>query len=134
MILCDTGPIVAAALVGDDHHHTCVDLFTGLHLANRSLLVPATVAAEVGYMLNRDAGAEVEALFLDALAAGDFVPVDILNTDYRRRPSWCVGTETCPLAQPMPAWSPCLSDLASTRLRHWIAGTSALFALVTFQR
>jgi len=77
VILCDTGPIVAAALVGDDHHHPCVELFTGLHLANRSLLVPATVAAEVGYLLNRDAGAEVEALFLDALAAGDFVPVDV---------------------------------------------------------
>lgn len=38
----------------------------------------------MGYLLNRDAGAEVEALFLDALAAGDFVPVDVLDTDYRR--------------------------------------------------
>lgn len=84
MILCDTGPIVAAALVGDDHHHACVELFTGLHLANRPLLVPATVAAEVGYLLNRDAGADVEALFLTALADGDFTPVDLVGADYRR--------------------------------------------------
>ena len=84
MILCDTGPIVAAALIGDDHHYACVELFTGLHLANRSLLVPATVAAEVGYLLNRDAGADVEALFLSALADGDFSPVDLTAMDYRR--------------------------------------------------
>ncbi|MDN5930568.1 MAG: hypothetical protein L0I24_05820 [Pseudonocardia sp.] len=54
MILCDTGPIVAAALVDDDHHHACVELFTGIHLAGRPLLVPGTVAAEVGYMLARE--------------------------------------------------------------------------------
>jgi uncharacterized protein len=40
--------------------------------------------AEVGYLLNRDAGAEVEALFLTALADGDFSPVDLLSADYRR--------------------------------------------------
>lgn len=84
MILCDTGPIVAAALGGDDHHHACVELFTGLHLANRRLLVPGTVAAEVGYLLNREAGARVEALFLTALADGDFTPVDLTGEDYRR--------------------------------------------------
>jgi hypothetical protein len=32
VILCDTGPLVAAALAGDDDHHACVELFTGLHL------------------------------------------------------------------------------------------------------
>lgn len=84
MILCDTGPIVAAALGGDGHHHACVELFTGMHLANRRLLVPGTVAAEVGYLLNREAGARVEALFLTALADGDFTPVDLTGEDYRR--------------------------------------------------
>lgn len=49
MIVCDTGPIVAAALVDDAHHHKCVELFTGLHLAGRPILVPGTVVAEVGY-------------------------------------------------------------------------------------
>jgi predicted nucleic acid-binding protein len=74
VIVCDTGPIVAAALGNDDHHHTCVELFTGLHLAGRPMLVPATVVAEVGYLLERRAGPEVEALFLQSLAAGDFSP------------------------------------------------------------
>lgn len=84
MIVCDTGPIVAAAPVGDDHHRECLDLFSGLHRTNRSLLVPATVVAEVGYLLNRESGPTVEALFLTALADGDLTPVDLTGDDYRR--------------------------------------------------
>jgi hypothetical protein len=84
VIVCDTGPIVAAALAGDDHHGPCVDLFRELHLANRPLLVPATVVAEVGYLLNREAGPDVEALFLTALADGDFTPLNLTADDYRR--------------------------------------------------
>jgi predicted nucleic acid-binding protein len=84
VILCDTGPIVAAALVDDDDHHACVELITGMHLASRSLLVSGTVVAEVGYLLAREAGARVEALFLTALADGDFKLIDIEAQDYRR--------------------------------------------------
>ena len=84
MIVCDTGPIVAAALIDDGRHHECVELFTGLHLARRPLLVPGTVVAEVGYLLARNAGARVESLFLQALADGDFQPVDLQRDDYRR--------------------------------------------------
>ena len=82
--MCDTGPIVAAALVGDDHHHACVELFTGMHLAGRPLLVPGTVVAEVGYLLARESRARVEALFLKALADGDFQLVDLTVEDLRR--------------------------------------------------
>ena len=74
---------MAAALDGDDRHHECVELFTGLHLASRRPLVPATVAAEVGYLLDREPGARVEALFLSSLADGDFTPVDLTSHDYR---------------------------------------------------
>lgn len=84
MILCDTGPLVAAALVNDDHHHACVELFTGLHLARRPLLVPATVVAEVGYLLAREAGPKVESLFLESFAAGDFTLVDLTSADFTR--------------------------------------------------
>jgi predicted nucleic acid-binding protein len=84
VIVCDTGPIVAAALVDDAHHHECVELFTGLHLAGRQLLVPGTVVAEVGYLLARNAGSRVEALFLDAVADGDFQLVDLVAADVRR--------------------------------------------------
>lgn len=48
MILFDTAPIVAAAFRSEEHHETCTTLFTGLRLANRRLLLPATVYAEVG--------------------------------------------------------------------------------------
>jgi predicted nucleic acid-binding protein len=84
VIVCDTGSLVAAALANDDHHHACVELFTGLHLARRPLLVPATVVAEVGYLLGREAGPKVESLFLDSLAAGDFTLVDVTVADSAR--------------------------------------------------
>ena len=88
MIVCDTGPLVAAALADDADHHACVELFTGLHLAGRRLLVPGTVVAEVGYLLGREAGAEVEALFLRAIADGDSEPVDLVAADTCVLPNW----------------------------------------------
>jgi uncharacterized protein len=57
VIVCDTGPLVAAALSNDSDHEACIELFTALHAARRELLVPATVVAEVGYLLAREAGA-----------------------------------------------------------------------------
>lgn len=56
MILCDTGPLVAAAVRNDVNYHRCVELFTGLRLARRRLLVPMTVVAEVGYLLETRVG------------------------------------------------------------------------------
>jgi hypothetical protein len=35
VLICDTGPLVAAALTADPDHRACVDLFTGAHLAGR---------------------------------------------------------------------------------------------------
>jgi hypothetical protein len=84
VILCDTGPLVAAALINDHDHHACVELMTGLHLAGRQILVPAPVVAEVGYLLAREATAAVEAAFLQSLADGDFVPVELIAGDYVR--------------------------------------------------
>jgi predicted nucleic acid-binding protein len=46
--------------------------------------VPATVVAEVGYLLGREAGPKVESLFLGPLAAGDFTLVDLTIADYAR--------------------------------------------------
>ncbi len=84
MIICDTGPLVAAALANDADHAACVKLFTDLHEAGTELLVPATVVAEVGYLLAREAGARVESLFLRSLADGDFSAVDLTAGDYAR--------------------------------------------------
>lgn len=84
MILCDTGPLVAAALRHDPDHHACVELFTGLRLAQRPLLVPPTVTAEVGYMIQTYGSPDLEAQFLDSLAMGDFEPVELVAEDYTR--------------------------------------------------
>jgi predicted nucleic acid-binding protein len=84
MIVCDTGPLVAAAISDDARNRECVDLLTSLHLARRKLLVPGTVAAEVGYMLARDGGPDSEARFLDSMADGTFSPIDLKVEDYRR--------------------------------------------------
>jgi predicted nucleic acid-binding protein len=84
VIVCDTGPLVAAALSNDADHAPCVRLLTELHAAGRELLVPATVVAEVGYLLAREADPRVESLFLRSLADGDFTAVDLTPADYAR--------------------------------------------------
>jgi hypothetical protein len=36
VIVCDTGPLVAAADRDEEHNRACTDLFTSLHLAGRA--------------------------------------------------------------------------------------------------
>lgn len=84
MLVCDTGPLVAAALRRDPDHRACVDLFTGLHLAGRQIVIPAPVVAEVGYLLAAKAGPQAEATFLRSLAGGDFVVEALTRDDYAR--------------------------------------------------
>jgi predicted nucleic acid-binding protein len=84
MIVCDTGPLLAAAIVNDDHHRACTDLLTSLHLAERKILVPGTVAAEVGFMLATRGGSDHEAQFLAAMSDGSLTPVDLTAADYQR--------------------------------------------------
>jgi predicted nucleic acid-binding protein len=97
VIICDTGPLVAAALSNDADHFACVKLFTDLHEAGTELLVPATVVAEVGYLLAREAGAQVESLFLRSLADGDFSAVDLTVADYARMADLVVTYGDLPL-------------------------------------
>ena len=84
MILCDSGALIAAAASNDADHHACTEMFTGLRLAGRRLLVPQTVVAEVGYMLAAWVSAEVEAKFLDAVATEDFEVVNLMSADFAR--------------------------------------------------
>jgi predicted nucleic acid-binding protein len=76
--------LVAAALFRDPDHRRCVDLFAGLRMANRDMLLPAPIIAEVGYLLAAKAGAHIESSFLRSVAAGDFISVDLTDTDYAR--------------------------------------------------
>ena len=84
MILVDSGPLIAAAIKRQPANHACIELFTGLRLARRKLLVPATVAAEVGFMLEKLSSTRAEAAFLRALGQRDFTAVDLTPTDYSR--------------------------------------------------
>jgi predicted nucleic acid-binding protein len=84
VIVCDTGPLVAAAFTKDPDYHRCVELFTGLHLANRQMVCPAPIVDEVGYLLGAKAGARIEASFLRSLGAGDFASVELTPADYDR--------------------------------------------------
>ncbi len=76
--------------------HYQLELFTVLHTARHELLVPATVIAEVGYFLAREAGARVESLFPTVLADGDFAPVD-LTSDYAQIADLVNTYESLPL-------------------------------------
>jgi predicted nucleic acid-binding protein len=84
VIVCDTGPIFAAADRKDADHHVCVELFTGLRLAGHRLLVPQTVLAEVGYMLATKLGTVVEVAFLESVVAGSFELVGLTPRDVAR--------------------------------------------------
>ncbi len=84
MILCDTGPLFAAADRTDADHHACVELLTGLRLANRRLLLPQTVMAEVGYLLATRVGTFAEVAFLEAVANGSFELVSLTTDDVAR--------------------------------------------------
>jgi predicted nucleic acid-binding protein len=97
VIVCDTGPLVAAAINDDARHRECVELFTGLHRTGRALLVPGTVAAEVGYLLARAGGPRVESQFLTSLADGTLRPVDLTPDDYRRAGELVLVYENLPL-------------------------------------
>ncbi|MGD0377325.1 MAG: PIN domain-containing protein [Streptosporangiaceae bacterium] len=97
MIICDTGPLVAAALSNDADHLACVKLFTDVHAAGIDLLIPAPVVAEVGYLLAREAGPRVESLFLRSLADRDFLTVELTTADYARMADLVVKYGSLPL-------------------------------------
>lgn len=84
MILFDTGPIVAAATSNDEHYRVCADLLASLRLTGERLLLPATVSAEVGYLLAEHVGPKTEIDFLRGVSEGAFIPVDLTNADYVR--------------------------------------------------
>jgi uncharacterized protein len=84
VIVCDTGPLVAAAIRNDDDNRACTELFTGLHLAGRRILVPSPVVAEVGYLLGRKGGPKIEAAFLRSFAEGSLVCAPLEPADFAR--------------------------------------------------
>jgi predicted nucleic acid-binding protein len=84
LIVCDTGPLVALSNERDEHYFVANDLFRDLFMAGEEIVLPATVLAEVCYWLNAHGGPEVEAAFLDSVAAGTFQLVELTTDDVER--------------------------------------------------
>ncbi len=75
----DTGPLVAAIDRSDKHHTRCAAL---LETVEGRRLVPATVLVEVCWLLEERP--DVEAAFLESVAAGEFELVAITDDDLVR--------------------------------------------------
>ncbi|NAS25326.1 PIN domain-containing protein [Herbidospora sp. NEAU-GS84] len=78
--LLDTGPLVAGANRKDKHHASCARLLR--NLVGR-VLVPTTVLAEAGWILNGRLGPEVHASFLESVEQS-FELVELFPVDLRR--------------------------------------------------
>lgn len=81
MIVCDTGPLVAALNRNDAHHEGCVAL---LERHSGPLLVPGPVLTEVCYLLESRVGPAAEATFIIAVAHGELTLVDLHREDLLR--------------------------------------------------
>jgi uncharacterized protein len=81
VIVVDSGVLIAAADVDDNHHQSCARL-----IAERGseFLVPATVVVEVCWMLGRHVSVILEADLLDAIAEGELRLEDLERNDYAR--------------------------------------------------
>ncbi|MDR3360836.1 MAG: PIN domain-containing protein [Bifidobacteriaceae bacterium] len=85
MLLCDTGPLVAAASRSDPHHAACVELLGATVAEGQTIVVPPTVIAEVGYMLGvRARNPEAEEQFVRTLNSPGFRVADLLPDDLER--------------------------------------------------
>lgn len=78
-LLLDTGPVVAAIDRSDNHHARCAAL---LESAEGPLLIPTTVIVEVCWLVEERP--DIEAAFLDTVAAGEIEHVPVTTTDIAR--------------------------------------------------
>jgi len=81
VILVDTGPVVAALVPTDADHRRCVDFFD--HYRG-DLLISPYVVHEVCYLIERDMGPKVEAVFIRSLARREMIQVEITSVDLAR--------------------------------------------------
>jgi hypothetical protein len=81
VIVCDTGPLVAALNRKDADHSRCVEL---LEHHEGPLLVPGPVLAEVCYFLESRVGPEGEVTFLASVADGELQLAELTTDDLRR--------------------------------------------------
>ncbi|AWS41358.1 type II toxin-antitoxin system VapC family toxin [Streptosporangium sp. 'caverna'] len=80
MIVIDSGPLVAAVNIRDNHHEICARL---LRTHPGPLLVPVTVVTEVCQLIEKRQGGKAEAAFLRSFQSG-LVLIDLINEDLDR--------------------------------------------------
>ena len=96
MLICDTGPIVAALNHRDPDHERCAALlarFAG------DLASPAPVVTETALFLLSSFGPNVHLRFLDSVAAGELEVLDLEPVDHRRVAGLCRTYRDLPLDQ-----------------------------------
>jgi hypothetical protein len=81
-ILVDAGPLIAGFDASDVWHEPCSRL---LQTLPGPLLVPATIVAEVCYMISRyNFAAAAEAAFLRSFTTGELVIANLIDDDFER--------------------------------------------------
>lgn len=70
-VVCDTGPLLAAAATNDRHHALCVDLLASVR--DEGIVVPVTVAVEVDYLLRARVHAGAARAFLADVDGGRYI-------------------------------------------------------------
>ena len=90
--LFDTGPLVAAIDRADKHHTRCAELLRAL---TGRRLIPVTVLVEVCWLLEERP--DVEAAFLESVAAGEFELVSVTEDDLLRTAELVRGYADLPL-------------------------------------
>lgn len=96
MLICDTGPLVAALNTRDPHHEACAVL---LRANANELAVPAPVITETALFVFGKLGAGAHTRFLDEVAAGAFDVLELEPRDHSRVADLCRKYADLPLDQ-----------------------------------
>ncbi len=96
MLLCDTGPLVAALSRRDRDHEACRDL---LRRHAGELAAPAPVVTETALFALGRFGADAQTRFLDAVAGGEIEVLDLESADHLRVSELCRHYADLPLDQ-----------------------------------
>jgi predicted nucleic acid-binding protein len=81
VLLCDTGVLLVAGNVKDEHHQVCLQL---LGQAEGPLLVPSPVLGEVGYLLEARVVPQAEVTFLKSFGGNGFHVAELEDEDLPR--------------------------------------------------
>ena len=96
MLICDTGPLVAALSDRDPRHQECSALLRDF--AGR-IAAPAPVVTETALFALGRLGPEAQARFLDSVATGELEVLDLESADHFRVAALCRRYADLPLDQ-----------------------------------